>query len=70
MRGGQRWKPFAEILRQMLAHDADLLLNQVVVVEQPLTGGHYRRFFTGIEVVAVLRNDCLVIIEAFEQVIG
>ncbi|MNS17368.1 hypothetical protein D3C71_813760 [compost metagenome] len=70
MRRSQRRKPFAEILRQVLTHDADLFLDQVVVIQQPFSGGHDARFFSGIEDVAVLCNHRLIVIEAFEQVIG
>ena len=53
----------------MLADSADLLLNQIIIVQQPFTGGHDTGLFTRVKLIAVLGNDGLIVAKPFQKII-
>ena len=65
----QRRKTFAKAFRQMLADSADLFLNQIIIVQQPFTGGHDTGLFTGVKLIAVLGNDGFIVTKSFQKII-
>ncbi|CUY95980.1 Uncharacterised protein [Serratia marcescens] len=60
----------AKGLRQVMPHHADLLFDQIVIIEQPLPGGRHAAFFAVAELAAALSQHPFVVIQPLQQIVG
>ena len=70
MRRRQLRQTATEGFRQVVAHNADLLFNQIVIVQQPFAGGSHAGFLAVAELVAAFRQNAFVVVQTLQQVVG